>query len=91
METELTEAQDGAEAIKILKHNAFDLLILDIKMPIVDGLETLEWVRNNNDTKDLPVIMLTGESSPRTSMQDETKGRRSISPNPSTQRMWRSS
>lgn len=62
--TDLSEAVDGAEAIEMLKHNAFDLVLLDINMPVVGGLETLGWIRANHATRDLAVIMLTGENSP---------------------------
>ncbi len=50
-------ASDGDEAIAELKKDSFDLLLLDIKMPRVDGFEVLKFVKEKNpDTK---VVMLT--------------------------------
>ena len=54
----VASAADGSEAIEILKKEGFDLILLDIKMPNVDGFEVLKFVKENHpDTK---VIMLTG-------------------------------
>jgi len=58
---EVSVALDGLQALKILNNNGatFDLVILDIMMPNMDGWETLKAVRNNKDFEGLPVIMLT--------------------------------
>ena len=53
------KAYDGNEALKILKENDIQLVILDIMMPNKDGLETLEEIRKN---KKIPVIMLSAKS-----------------------------
>ncbi len=47
---------DGQSAINTINHSQFDLLILDIMMPIKNGFETLSEIRK---TSNLPVIMLT--------------------------------
>lgn len=61
---EVTSATDGVQALKILaktnlKTNPFDLVLLDVMMPNMNGWDTLKSIRNNEKTKHLPVIMLT--------------------------------
>ena len=55
-ETEL--AYDGREAIEKFKSFNPNLVILDIMLPYVDGIDVLKWIRKENDT---PVIMLTAK------------------------------
>ena len=57
-------AEDGLEALKILgKENShFDLILLDVMMPNMDGWDTLKAIRKNKDTEKIPVIMLTAVS-----------------------------
>lgn len=54
------EAADGAETLDALAKYTPDILLLDIKMPGMDGIETLKKLRKQPNGKDLPVIMLTG-------------------------------
>ncbi len=57
---EVTSAYDGVQALKELaKGNKFDIVLLDVMMPNMDGWETLKAIRSSDKTKDLPVIMLT--------------------------------
>ena len=58
---EVKTALDGVQALKILfnKSEKFDIVLLDVMMPNMDGWETLKRIRSNEDTKHLPVIMLT--------------------------------
>lgn len=49
------EASNGVEALEKLRNNRFDLVILDIKMPVMDGIQALNEIRKIN--KDLPVIL----------------------------------
>ncbi len=58
---EVKTAVDGVQALKILfnKNEKFDIVLLDVMMPNMDGWETLKRIRSNDDTKHLPVIMLT--------------------------------
>ncbi len=51
-------AQDGEEGIEVLKQNPVDLVILDIKMPKIDGIETLRRIKEVNP--DVMVVLLTG-------------------------------
>jgi two-component system, chemotaxis family, chemotaxis protein CheY len=58
------EASDGAAALEELKHSPTDLMITDLFMPILDGVELVRAIRTAPDSINplLPVIMLTGHS-----------------------------
>lgn len=58
---EVTTANDGVQALKILsdKNKIFDIVLLDVMMPNLNGWQTLKEIRLNENTKHLPVIMLT--------------------------------
>lgn len=56
---ECEEAADGLSALEKLQDADFDLVILDVMMPGLDGFETLERIRK---TSEIPVIMLTARS-----------------------------
>jgi two-component system, sensor histidine kinase and response regulator len=58
----VTVAADGHEALEQLKRDAFDLVILDIMMPVMDGLTALERIRSKRDTASLPVILVSAMS-----------------------------
>ncbi len=55
-------AENGLEALKILHVNSIDLAIVDWNMPVMNGAQMLEAVRNNKALRDIPVLMVTGES-----------------------------
>lgn len=54
----------GREALALIGHEAFDVAILDIMMPDVDGYQVLQQIRANASTATLPVIFLTAKSTP---------------------------
>mgnify|MGYP000013210076 CR=1 FL=1 len=56
---EVDTAGDGSEALELIKGNKFDLIILDIMMPQVDGLEVLRHVKSSEELKFIPVIIMT--------------------------------
>ncbi len=57
---EVTSVCDGVQALKELsRNNKFDIVLLDVMMPNMDGWQTLKAIRSAEKTKDLPVIMLT--------------------------------
>ncbi len=65
-------AADGEEAIKILGTQVFDLILLDIKMPKVDGFEVLKFVKQTQPkTK---VIMLTGFADLKNAIESKKLG-----------------
>lgn len=55
-------AESGEEGLKILKKENVDLVLLDIMLPGIDGLEMLKRIRKNPVLAELPVIMLTAKS-----------------------------
>jgi signal transduction histidine kinase/FixJ family two-component response regulator len=57
-------AANGQEALDRLEEADFDLLILDMQMPVLDGMQTIERIRKNDRWKKLYVIALTGEAMP---------------------------
>lgn len=65
-EFEIIEAEDGQAAIMILQKNHIDisLMLLDIVMPEMDGFEVLEIMNQNNWVEEVPVVMISAESSP---------------------------
>lgn len=52
-------ALNGIDAISLLNHEPFDLVLLDIAMPLINGVEILEIIRSDEELKKLPVVMLT--------------------------------
>ena len=61
---DITVAEDGLEALKILANEDanFDLILLDVMMPNMDGWDTLKAIRKNKKTEYTPVIMITAVS-----------------------------
>jgi CheY-like chemotaxis protein len=56
---EVSTVENGKRAIEALALEKYDIVLLDIMMPEMDGFETLKRIRNNPKTKPVPVIMLT--------------------------------
>ncbi|AZV80490.1 response regulator [Parasedimentitalea marina] len=64
-EFEITEATNGAEALECLERKPIDLILLDMKMPVMDGRETIaEMARRGGRIGATPVIMLTANAAP---------------------------
>lgn len=63
---QVTEAEDGREALEILgKDDNFDLIILDVMMPYVDGYEVLKHIREVESLNGKPVIVSTADRTTR--------------------------
>ena len=58
---EVTTASGGAEALQILAERPFDLVLLDVMMPEVDGFTVCRKIKEDARLKDLPVIFLTAK------------------------------
>ncbi len=54
-------ARAGEEAIRIARRSGPDLIVLDLMLPGMDGLEVTRVLRGNDDTRDLPIVMLTAK------------------------------
>ncbi len=54
------EAENGEKAVNLALHQTPDLILMDIMMPVKDGITALHEIKTNQRTKAIPVIMLTG-------------------------------
>ena len=61
--TQVLEAGNGAEALGVLQDKQVDLILCDINMPIMDGLEFVKQLSTLESAKGVPVVMITTESS----------------------------
>jgi CheY-like chemotaxis protein len=59
---EIAEADDGLTALQHLLEHRVDIVVLDMWMPIISGLETLETIRRSSDHADVPVVMMSGKA-----------------------------
>lgn len=59
---EITQAFDGLEALEILKKSNFDLILLDIQLPGMDGMEVLKNIKGNPTLQYMPVVALTAHA-----------------------------
>jgi len=61
--TQVLEAGNGAEALGVLQESQVDLILCDINMPIMDGLEFVKQLSGVENGKGVPVVMITTEGS----------------------------
>lgn len=61
---EVVTASDGAEGLEKLKSIKPDLVLLDMQMPGMNGIETIEKIKSNPDTRNLKVVFLTNYGEP---------------------------
>jgi two-component system chemotaxis response regulator CheY len=59
--TQVLEAGNGAEALTVLVENSVDLILCDINMPVMDGIEFVRRLQSIEHGKDVPVVMITTE------------------------------
>ncbi|WP_162813985.1 response regulator [Vibrio tetraodonis] len=57
----ITTAQNGADALNKMDQAQFDLILTDLKMPVLDGVELLEILDNNEHWRSIPKYATTGE------------------------------
>jgi two-component system chemotaxis response regulator CheY len=62
---EVTTAKSGFEALRVLKERKFDLVITDINMPDINGLEVVKHVRENPNHKEIPLIIISTDGRDR--------------------------
>ncbi|RKH16263.1 response regulator [Corallococcus praedator] len=67
---EAVTTASGFEALKLLPRQRFDLIITDINMPDINGLELINFVKKNPNYRDVPLIIVTTEGRE----QDRTRG-----------------
>ena len=56
----VSEAENGREALEMLRSELFDLVLLDILMPEVDGFQVLREMKDDAELRDIPVIVISG-------------------------------
>jgi CheY-like chemotaxis protein len=61
---EVVCAKDGAEALQVIASESPDLILMDVMMPVMDGLEVCRRIRQNERTRGVPVILLTFKTAP---------------------------
>ena len=60
---DVLQAEDGQKGLDILKREAVDIIITDINMPVMDGIEFIKNVRATGQHNSLPILILTTETS----------------------------
>lgn len=58
-------AEDGLQAVNLLKDNLPDLMVLDIRMPRMTGIEVIEYMKSDPATSSIPIIVLSGDEHER--------------------------
>jgi len=66
----IVEAKSGFEALRFLPRDTFDLVVTDINMPDINGLELVSFIRNNEKYAEIPLVIISTEGSDR----DRDKG-----------------
>jgi len=72
VECQVSEATNGLEALDLLGRESFDFVVIDVMMPIMDGLETLDAIRRTPSLRHLPVMVLSA-------VRDEARIRQLVS------------
>ena len=66
----ITEAESGFEALRVLPRERWDLIVTDVNMPDINGLELVSFVKGNDAYRGVPLIIVSTEGSER----DRAKG-----------------
>src|SRR5881394_105932 len=74
--SELNEAGNGVEALALLDRTAVDLILCDINMPVMDGLEFVKQLKGVANARRVPVVMITTEGSESHVVQALSNGAR---------------
>lgn len=73
-EYEVIPLNSGIRALQYLKKETPDLILLDVQMALKDGIETLEEIRQMDNCRDIPVVMLTSRSDKETIIKSSKFG-----------------
>lgn len=60
-DVEIVEAQDGMDGLRKISNDHFDLALIDINMPVMDGLKLISLIRGDGNLKDIPIVVITTE------------------------------
>jgi len=58
---EMVEAQDGMDGLRKVSSDHFDLALIDINMPVMDGLKLIRLIRGEDNLKQMPIVVITTE------------------------------
>ena len=61
---EIIYAEDGNEAREVARRMQPDIILLDYRMPVMDGLKTASYLKKEEETKHIPILLLTNEDFP---------------------------
>jgi chemotaxis protein histidine kinase CheA/ActR/RegA family two-component response regulator len=82
---QVVTARDGLEAVNMLEEEAPDVVLTDLEMPRMNGLDLLGYIRNSNQWKPLPVVMITSRTMAKHRRQAEQAGVNSYITKPFTE------
>ncbi len=60
-DVEIVEADDGMDALRQLTSSKFDLVLVDINMPVLDGLKLINLIRTDSSLQHIPIVVVTTE------------------------------
>ena len=60
-DVEIVEAQDGMDGLRKVSNDHFDIALIDINMPVMDGLKLIRLMRGEDALKDIPICVITTE------------------------------
>ena len=60
-EVDIVEAQDGMDGLRKVSSDHFDLALIDINMPVMDGLKLISLIRGEDSLREMPIIVITTE------------------------------
>jgi two-component system chemotaxis response regulator CheY len=58
---EIVEAQDGMDGLRKVSSDHFDLALIDINMPVMDGLKLISLIRGDDNLREIPICVITTE------------------------------
>ena len=58
---EIVEAQDGMDGLRKVSSDHFDLALIDINMPVMDGLKLISLIRGDDGLREIPIVVITTE------------------------------
>jgi two-component system chemotaxis response regulator CheY len=64
-DVDVVEASGGFEALRLLPRGPYDLVITDINMPDINGLELIQFIRSNEHHRQTPILLISTQSSER--------------------------
>jgi two-component system chemotaxis response regulator CheY len=58
---DIVEAQDGMDGLRKISSDCFDLVLIDINMPVMDGLKLIRLIRGEETVREIPIVVITTE------------------------------